>query len=303
MVCLLIGDGKYASMSDALFGSAGLAGHSTNVAYLSILIGLELQVYIIKERPRLAAVHANDMGLLGLAGMLHDIGKTQGAPVEHHEVHGGDGHPEGYDQHTLLGYHMLRSGRASASVTQVALNHHQRFDGTGWPDMALVTGHRRQGAQAGHDIHVFGRIVGAANVLDNLLRTAAGGRVPPVAALHAFASGRFDGWFDPVVRRAALRRVPPFAVGSEVVLSDGRRAIVVAPNLVSPCRPTVRVREPGARTPDSPDPTLELQQRPELSITHFLGIDVAKWLYTVPPLEASKETQPDDAAGGTAAAA
>ena len=35
---------------------------------------------------------------------------------------------------------------------------------------------------------------------------------------------RFDGWFDPVVRLAVLRRIPPFAVGSQVVLNGAKLA-------------------------------------------------------------------------------
>src|SRR5262249_37883776 len=156
-----------------------------------------------------------------------------------HEVHvkAPEDKGEGYDRHTLDGYKMLRLSRGAASVTQAALNHHQRFDGSGWPDMAVATQNRRSGTQSGRQIHIFTRIVAAANVLDNLMRSATGDRLPPAAALHAFASSRFDGWFDPVVRRAALRRIPPFAVGSQVKLSDGRKAVVIAPSMENPCRP------------------------------------------------------------------
>ena len=288
LVCELIANGKYASLADPLFGCDDLVGHATNVAYLSILIGLEVQAYIVKERPRLTSAHARDMGVLGLAGMLHDVGKSRldrGA-ARTHEVHKTpEAGAESYDRHTLDGYKMLRLSRGAASVTQAALNHHQRFDGTGWPDMAAATGNRRSGTQSGRQIHIFTRIVAAANVLDNLMRSLSGERLPPVAALHAFASARFDGWFDPIVRRAALRRIPPFAVGSQVGLSDGRRAVVLAPCMESPCRPLVRPLDKS----DPDKAAVNLEQCPDLCITHYLGQDVKQWLYTVPTRAAAHE--------------
>lgn len=293
LVCMLIANGKYAGLTDSLFGCDDLVGHATNVAYLSILVGLELQTYIVRERPRLAAAHARDMGVLGLAGMLHDVGKSrlERGVAARHEVHGAPAGAggDGYDRHTLDGYQMLRHSRGAASVTQAVLNHHQRFDGSGWPDMAVVTRNRRTGTQSSRQIHVFTRIVSAANVLDNLLRSAAGDRVPPVSALHAFASARFDGWFDPIVRRATLRRIPPFAIGTQVGLSDGRKAVVVAPSLDHPCRPTVRPLQSAGAEP------VDLSQSPQVSITHYLGQDVHKWLYSVPTQEAAHaaaDTQP-----------
>lgn len=295
LVCALIGDGKYAGLADTLFGAGGMAGHATNVAYLSILTGLELAPYIIRERPKLGATHANDMGTLGLAGMLHDIGKTKGGKdaAGHHEVLGvpEGGLPEGYDLHTVQGYRLLRTARVSASVTQAALNHHQRFDGRGWPDMAVATQNRRSGTLSGRQIHIFTRIVAAANTLDNLFRTAEGDRLPPVAALHQFASDRFSGWFDPVVRRAVLRRVPPFAVGSEVTLSDGRRAVVVTPSLADPCRPTVRLLGPVDGPAPDGDTVFDLRANPGVSIAQYLGIDVSRWLYTA----AAHDTPPEQA--------
>lgn len=287
LACMLIGDGKHASLTDSLFESGGMAAHATNVAYLSILVGLELVPYIIKERPKLGAAHAKDMGALGLAGMLHDIGKAgcEREAANHHEAHGAPaaGPPVGYDQHTLEGYKMLRAARTSASVTQAALNHHQRFDGTGWPDMAAATSNRRSGTQSGHQIHIFTRIVSAANTLDNLLRTGEGERLPPVAALHAFSSTRFNGWFDPIVRRTLIRRVPPFAVGGKIELSDGRSAVVVTPSLAEPCRPTVRVLAPETRGAPANGCVVDLRDAPELSIARYLGIDVSKWIYKVGP--------------------
>jgi hypothetical protein len=298
MVTEAISSVKYASMTDSLFNAPGLASHGTNVAYLSLLCGLHIQGYVVAEQPRLDPDDGRELSVLGIAGMLHDIGKAglSTKTAAFHDVHarenGGELHrPERYPEHISIGRAMLANSRAPARVAHTILNHHQRVDGQGWPDMTAHTAGRVKGPLAGKRIHIFTRIVAAANVLDNLLHDAHGAKRPPVAALHEFASERFDGWFDPIVRRTMLMRIPPFAIGTSVVLSDGRRAVVVAPTLTDPCRPVVRIIQDhapksgssNAAADDTKPPTVDLHATPGLSITHALGIDVARYLFPAPP--------------------
>lgn len=283
----LIATGKLAGFTDQIFASeSALFSHSTNVAYLATLVGLELESYLIHERPRVSARRARDVVNLGLAGMLHDLGKvglSSNAPGIH-EVLGRDEDREAidYDSHPVLGYKMLVDAGVAATARYAVLHHHQRFDGSGWPDMAKLTRGRQRGPQVGRRIHVFTRIVAAANVLDNLLSGADGTQRPPVAALHDFADSQFDGWFDPVVRLAVLRRIPPFAVGSQVRLSDGQSAVVIAPNLRQPCRPTVRLLDRSPQPSELPHTTLNLADHRALHITAYAGVDVEKWLFELP---------------------
>lgn len=294
LVVQAIASKKYAGMTDSLFASDGLATHCTNVAYLALICGLHLEGYVVAEQPKLSNEQARDMSVLGLAGLMHDLGKmrVRGAGRASHEAHLGiDGKgPEGYADHTRLGHEMLSETRVPARVAHAALNHHQRFDGRGWPDLTMMSAGRVKGPLTGRRIHIFARIVAAANVLDNLMRDADGSRRPPVAALHAFASPRFDGWFDPLVRRSMLLRVPPFAIGSEVTLSDGRRCAVMAPHATLPCRPVVRVlaEASGERPREAMNIDLadEESERAGLAISRAMGEDVSGLVYEVPTLDA-----------------
>lgn len=103
---------------------------------------------------------AEESEVLRLASPLHDVGKV-GVPdailnkpgkltVQEFEVIKG---------HTLIGYDMLKhaKGRVLQAAALIALHHHERFDGTGYP-------HGRNG----RDIHLYGRIVGVADVFDAL---------------------------------------------------------------------------------------------------------------------------------------
>lgn len=276
---------KYASLTDALFSApeGDHAAHGTNVAYLALLTGLHIEQYVVGEQTRLDRKQARDMSVLGLAGLLHDIGKTKLPPriARRHEVgREGDDPPEGYDRHTLLGQKLLEGTGAPARVAHAVLNHHQRFDGSGWPSLSSVAAGGLPKPLAGKRIHIVARIVSAANVLDNLLRLASAEGKPPVAALHEFASARFDGWFDPVVRRAMLLRLPPFAVGSDVRLSDGRRAVVIEPSAVEPCRPKVRVLPAADATAAEPC-TIDLREARDVSVAFSVGVDVREYLYEV----------------------
>ena len=72
LVCDVIASKDFAGLSTRLFATEGkLFSHCAAVAYLSVLVGFELENYIIKERSRLSAKEARDYTGLGLAGMLN----------------------------------------------------------------------------------------------------------------------------------------------------------------------------------------------------------------------------------------
>lgn len=306
LVCKVVSNRRLAGLAQRLQSHRSpLMAHSVNVAYLSLLIGLELETYIVQQRPRLPSEHARDLTNLALGGLLHDIGKTQLSPaaaslhetlLDVREDDEADASTrDDYHSHCEVGYNMLGATRAPASARQVILGHHQRYDGSGWPDLTELTHKRRSGPQVGDQIHIFSRIVAVANVLDNLLRQAEEKRRPPVAALHALASGRFDDWFDPFVRQMALRCLPPFPLGALVTLSDDRPAVVVSPSLQQPCRPLVRPLDVAADAAP-----LDLQQHPHLHIVACAGQDVREHLFELsvdpPRLPHPRTNRPHQAA-------
>jgi HD-GYP domain-containing protein (c-di-GMP phosphodiesterase class II) len=301
MVCELMGCPALATLAERMNrGEDGaMLRHGANVAYLSILIGLQMETYIIQQRPKLSAENAKDLTALGIGAMLHDVGKIaevnktaqdMNALIEHRLMEDGnweataqDGTPwmsalDAYHNHTLVGYRLLEKANAPASARQIVLNHHQRFDGKGYPEMQHATNGRQEGTQEGEEIHIFSRIVGAADLLDHLLHEANEQGKPIIAALSAFRDETFSSWMDPVIRDAVLRTVPPFAVGSHVRLSDGRSAVVIAPNEKQPCRPILRALESDGGHADEP---IALSEHPDLSITHLVGEPVDQYLFSL----------------------
>lgn len=98
--------------------------------------------------------------VLRLASPLHDVGKVGIPDAVLNKP--GKLTPEEFDvikTHSQLGYDMLKvtKGRVLQSAAIIALQHHEKWNGKGYPN-ALV----------GEEIHIYGRITGVADVFDAL---------------------------------------------------------------------------------------------------------------------------------------
>ena len=224
--------------------------HAANVCTLSLLVGLRLDFYMIRERSRLPAVAAQDVTNLGLAGLMHDVGmlRVQGAAEQRWGAAADENDPE-WRRHVRLGYDMVR-GEVDPSVAAAVLHHHQRFDGSGFPSRRTLDG--RVVAPAGRDIHVFARIIAACDRFDRLRHPAPGRVVPTVEALRALLCGDRAEELAPVVLAGLLAVCPPYGPGTVVRLSDGSAGVVTAWSSADPCRPCV-VRVPELDDPEDAD--------------------------------------------------
>lgn len=98
--------------------------------------------------------------ILRLASPLHDVGKVGIPDAVLNKP--GKLTPEEFEvikTHAQIGYDMLKvsKGRVLQAAAIIALQHHEKFDGTGYPR-----------GLSGKEIHVFGRITGIADVFDAL---------------------------------------------------------------------------------------------------------------------------------------
>jgi HD-GYP domain-containing protein (c-di-GMP phosphodiesterase class II) len=244
--------------------------HATKVAHLSLLLGLRLESYLIRERSRLDPQHAKEVVNLGVAGMLHDIGKMK-LPEALHEVcevnapsrdvPEEEESRQQWEAHPRLGYDMLRGGIESSAAAAV-LHHHQHYDGTGFPaPSGKPEGHKPNEERVppqGQNIHVFARILYIADLFANLVRPP-GTKVrrANIEVLHAMRT-RFASAMDPVIFRTLEGVAPPFLPGSKVVLADQTTAAVVAIRAADPYVPIVRRFKPDGAELDGPD--LDLRQ-------------------------------------------
>lgn len=117
---------------------------------------------------------------LRIAAKLHDVGKI-GISDTILKKAGRLTHDEWrqVQQHTIIGARLFTDNPTQFDETarDVVLNHHERWDGTGYPGyvdldgrplLDPITGLPRTGGKRGEDIPLFARIVGLADVFDAL---------------------------------------------------------------------------------------------------------------------------------------
>ena len=257
-----------------------LAGHMANVAYISLLLGLHLPAYLRSQRRNLPAHVAEDTRRLGLGALLHDIGKIDIDPaLRDCTVFDPEAESEEYRAHTLAGYENVL-GRVPGAAATIVLNHHQRFNGGGFPDRFNRLTKATRDPPSAEAIHIYSRVVAVADAFDHLL-TRDGKVVPTVIALHAVRGWRLEGWFDPVIVDALIQLAPPFPAGAVVRLSDRTDAVVVANDCRSPCQPQVkRIYGPVTdRGRHAATGIIDLRRRPDIHIETIEGHDVAPYLF------------------------
>jgi HD-GYP domain-containing protein (c-di-GMP phosphodiesterase class II) len=167
---------------------------------------------------------------IALGLLLHDIGKLA-IPAETLNKPGELDQAEwaAVRRHPELGADMLGEN-VSFLVRAVVKQHHERWDGSGYPS-----------GMAGEDIHQFARVAAVADVYDavtseRVYRPA----MTPAEGVTLIEQGNGTE-FDPEVVAVFSRVVMPFPPGTEVELADGRTGLVVDVDPRLPYEPTVRV--------------------------------------------------------------
>ena len=150
------------TLSRMVHSDPTLYDHSASVAMISAVIGTQL---LAKPFPR------SKSELLARSGLYHDVGKTC---VPNNILNKpGRFTPEEFEimkTHTTLGYEELKKAQESGAeiedlVARVALEHHERFTGKGYPEGRF--GRAEDDEEKG--IHLFTRIVTIADVYSALL--------------------------------------------------------------------------------------------------------------------------------------
>ncbi len=192
---------------------------------------------------------------LGVGLLLHDVGKI-GVPqsilskpgkLEQEEW-------ELMRQHPLLGTELVNSNLVSYHAKAVIRSHHERWDGSGYPD-----------GLAGDKIPQFARIAAVADVYDAITSERPYQAAASAAAGHAAIMAGSGTAFDPQVVEAFRRAIAPNPPGTEVTLRDGRQGIVVSVPESALHRPVVRI----FRNPDGTEVEpfeVALEDHPHLSV-------------------------------------
>lgn len=197
--------------------------HSINVGLLSALIAKLL------ERPQ------EEIVLMGQAGLLHDVGKM--LVPEHILVKPGPLTDEEFaimKQHTTLGAETLRKmADTNEVIIQCALLHHERSDGTGYPEGRTID-----------SIPLEAQILSVADMFDaicsdRIYKT----RTSPFEAAQILWALTCDGKLNPEIVTPFINYIAQLYVGATAVLSNGETAEVVLIHIDEPMRPLIRQGE------------------------------------------------------------
>jgi len=240
------------------------------------MLGIGLEDHIVRQRPRMHHDHLRELLNLGVAGMLHDIGKAALPP--HLQMATTLRPPESdadrqmWQTHPQLGYDMIRSDVEPTAAAAVRL-HHQHFDGSGFPHHEADS--RRENFFEGNRIHIYGRILFAADLYDRLsYRFDARRRYSfRSAAPHAIAAGIVGRSGD---HRGDAEGDPAVPAGMKVQLSDNTLAAVVAHSPKTPYQPMVRQFDTDGWTLSGR--LIDLAREEELQIKLAAGVPVAGFM-------------------------
>ncbi|HWR05492.1 HD-GYP domain-containing protein [Sporomusa sp.] len=192
--------------------------HSVNVAVICGVLGKWL------------GYTGQELQDLMLAGLLHDVGKTQ-IPLEILNKPGKLTleEMEIMRLHTIRGYQLVRdTPNAPKGVIYGVLQHHERFDGSGYPFTV-----------SGDNIHKYAKIIAIADIYDAMTSDRVYHRkISPFAVVEIIVGEMFNK-LDPAICTVFLNNVRDYFVGNIVELSDGRHAEVIYLGQFMASRPIV----------------------------------------------------------------
>lgn len=198
--------------------------HSVNVAILALYLG------------KLVGLSQEQLGMLGEAAMLHDVGKVKITreiinkpgkltPAEWQVM----------ERHPVEGAEILsRIAGVNRLSVIVAFQHHLHYDFSGYPHLWQK-----------QELHLLSRLIAICDVYDaaTALRTYHAPVLPTKALI--FMLGKRGTFFDPLLTKVFVHQMGLYPVGALVRLSTGEIGLVYERNPQAVLRPKVLVIEPG----------------------------------------------------------
>ncbi len=194
--------------------------HNIGVGVISTMIGKWL------------GMNGEELSLLTLAATLHDVGKIK---IDDRILNKpGKFTDEEYSimkRHTIYGYEMLRESKyIPERVALVALQHHEREDGRGYP--YGLTGDR---------LDLFSKIVGVADIFHAMTSKRVYKEAMPLYQVIQQITGDRFGRLEPGICNLFVHHMMNMAIGGKSELTDGRIATILLIHPDDPIHPLVQI--------------------------------------------------------------
>lgn len=213
--------------------------HCVNVALIARMIGRWLHL------------PPNDLNILTCCGLFHDIGKLSiPSEVLNKPSKLTDEEFALIKAHPKYGYDLLRNQNIDNRIKQSALMHHERYDGSGYPN-----------GLSGELLIDFSAIISIADVYDAM--TAARSYREPLCPFEVIASFEREGFqkYHPKFLIVFLNHIASTYQSNRVMLNDGRACKIVMLNQSTLSKPIVQFDDGSC---------LDLSSQRELYITKIL---------------------------------
>ena len=214
---------------------------------------LQVSIYMLVFA-RFLELSREDLELLGLLGLLQDVGKTR-LPAAIMEKQGPLTEAETAiaRQHVEYSVEILKSTPGLPErLPALAMLHHERQDGSGYP----------RGLKGG-EVGLFGSIAAIADTFDALTAPRPYAEaLSPSSALNYLYKERGLGYHGELVEQF-IQCVGAFPVGAVVELNSGEVGIVITQNLVRRLKPRVMVVLDPQGNPVRPHKILDLEKDPK----------------------------------------
>jgi putative nucleotidyltransferase with HDIG domain len=175
-----------------------------------------------------------ELNTLTIAATLHDIGKMK-IPLDVLNKPGRltEDEYEIVKGHTIYGFEILKNTVGiSNEVSLVALQHHEREDGSGYPYGLM-----------GDKINLLSKIVAVADIYHAMTSNRVYHEALPFfKVMKEMREGSF-GHLDPKIVNVFMQHVMDSLIGTEVELSDGNKGTIIMVNTLDPINPLVQVED------------------------------------------------------------
>lgn len=190
-----------------------------SLAVCALMISLARQLDLDEAQVKLA----------GVGGLMHDLGKSL-MPLEVLNKPGklSDAEYDIMKKHPAAGAKLLQDSGAEPEVVDIALHHHEKINGLGYPNRLH-----------GEEISLFSRMAAICDVYDAVTSERAYKQAwDPAGTIREMA--KWEGHFDKQIFNAFVKMVGIYPVGSLVRLSCQKLAVVIEPGKESLLKPKVK---------------------------------------------------------------
>lgn len=230
------------------FGKEYLITHSVKSALLALTIGERLKM------PNFKLIE------LGISALLHEIGMLKLPDnLYNFERKLSETEKKALTTHTILGYRLLKEFPLSQDVLLGVLQHHERCDGTGYPQQLNSS-----------NISDYAKIISVVCAYDAQIsdRPHSASRDGYHTLMDMLKSGQK---YDEATLRTLLYSISLYPLGSHIVLENGSIGVVVHINKTNPQFPIVKLLVDPEKKPLSDQPVIETRDEDGFKIHNILN--------------------------------